>query len=109
MIWLGLSAGLMVITAVAHSVLSEAKLMPAIHAERLTRIIIRYALHAMSLFMLLSAVTVAWLGIPTDLIAIIGFGWLLVGLLGLVVSKGRHRGWPVIAGAGITALIGAWN
>ena len=107
MMWLWLSAALMTVTALAHSALSETRLLPAITAVSLTRTIVRYALHAMSVYMILSAVTVAWPGSSPTLVAIVGAGWIVVGLTGLAVSRGRHRGWPVITAAGVSALIGA--
>lgn len=97
----------MLITALAHSILSETKLVSALPSGGMQRTIIRYALHAMSIFMLLSAATVVWTGTPRSLIVLIGTGWVLIGLSGLIVSRGKHRGWPIITGAGVFALVGA--
>ena len=33
--------------------------------------------------------------------------WLALGLTSLVASRGKHVGWPVLSGAGLTAIIGA--
>ena len=105
--WLWLAAGCMVLTAVAHSTLSETRLMKPLVAPGLHRTIVRYALHAMSVYMLLSALTVAWPGTPAGLILVEGAGWIIVGIAGLLVSRGKHLGWPLITAAGVFTLIGA--
>ena len=114
MIWLWLSAAFMVTTAGVHSVLGYRRLIaPMLRSEAgpvadpLSRRIIRFAWHATSVLMLISAVAVAWPGTPGSLLIVIGAGWLATGLFDAAYTKGRHIAWPALTGAGILALIGA--
>lgn len=114
MIWLWLSAAFMATTAGVHSVLGYRRLIvPLLHsnagplADPLSRRIIRFAWHATSVLMLISAAVVAWPGTPNSLLIVIGAGWLATGLFNAVYTKGRHIAWPALGGAGIFALIGA--
>ena len=61
----------------------------------------------MSGFVLGLAAAVAWPNTPRTLIVAIGVLWLVIGLIGLAMTRGKHVGWPVISGAGLTAIIGA--
>jgi hypothetical protein len=111
-IWLWLSAAFMVTTAGVHSVLGYRRLIvPLLRAgplaDPLTRRIIRFAWHATSVLMLISAAAVAWPGTPNGLLIAIGSGWLATGLANAVYTRGRHIAWPALSGAGIFALIGA--
>jgi len=113
-IWLWLSAAAMAATAAFHSRLGERRMVrpllaldQGVTADPRVRRIIRFAWHATSVLMLLSAVTVAWPGTPRGLIAIIGGGWLATGLVNAAYLKGRHIVWPFLTGAGALALIGA--
>ena len=114
MIWLWLSAAFMVTTAGVHSVLGYRRLIvPLLRsaagpvADPLSRRIIRFAWHATSVLMLISAAAVAWPGTPNNLLVVIGGGWLATGLFNAAYTKGRHIAWPALSGAGIFALIGA--
>ncbi len=114
MIWLWLSAAFMVTTAGVHSVLGYRRLIvPLLHSEAgpladpLSRQIIRFAWHATSVLMLISAAAIAWPGTPNALLIVIGGGWLATGLFNAAYTKGRHIAWPALSGAGIFALIGA--
>ena len=114
MIWLWLSAAFMVTTAGVHSVLGYRRLIaPMLRSEAgpvadpLSRRLIRFAWHATSVLMLISAVAVAWPGTPDSLLIVIGAGWLATGLFDAAYTKGRHIAWPALTGAGIFALIGA--
>ena len=114
MIWLWLSAAFMVTTAGVHSVLGYRRLVvPMLRSEAgpladpLSLRIIRFAWHATSVLMLISAAAVAWPGTPDALLIVIGGGWLGTGLFNAAYTKGRHIAWPALSGAGILALIGA--
>jgi hypothetical protein len=113
-IWLWLSAAFMVTTAGVHSVLGYRRLIvPMLRsntgplANPLSRRIIRFAWHATSVLMLISAAAIAWPGTPNALLIVIGSGWLATGLFNAAYTKGRHIAWPALSGAGILALIGA--
>ena len=114
MIWLWVSAALMVTTAGIHSVLGYRRLIvPLMRSEAgplvdpLSRRIIGFAWHATSVLMLISAMAVAWPGTPDKLVPAIGAVWLATGLADAGYTKGRHVAWPALVGAGIFALIGA--
>ena len=105
MIWLWLSAAFMVTTAGVHSIMGYRRMIvPLLRSEAgplanpLTRRIIRFAWHATSVLMLISAAAVAWPGTPKHLLLVIGGGWLAAGLFDAAYTKG---------GAGILAVIGA--
>jgi hypothetical protein len=112
--WLWLSAGLMAFTALVHSWLGEKRIVMPLLAysegvmrHPLARVIVRYAWHVTSALMVASALTVAWPGTPHTLVTAVGAIWLALGLTSLVASRGKHVGWPVLSGAGLTAIIGA--
>lgn len=114
MAWLWLSAGLMVLTALVHSWLGEKRIVGPLLAYRdgvmqrpLARTIVRYAWHVTSALMVASALAVAWPATPAGLITAIGAVWLALGLTSLIASRAKHVGWPVIAGAGLAAILGA--
>lgn len=114
MIWLWLSAALMVTTAGVHSIIGYRRLIaPLLRAgdgplaDPVARRIVHFEWHATSVLMLISAAAVAWRGTPNGLLALIGGGWLAAGLFDAVYTKGRHIAWPALCGAGILALIGA--
>ncbi|WP_310533072.1 hypothetical protein [Novosphingobium sp.] len=113
-ILLTLSAVLMVVTAAAHSWLGEKRIIggplrrrEGYLADPFKRQLTRYAWHAMSGFVLANAATVAWPETPQALIRLVGALWIAIALIGLLATRGKHVGWPVIAGAGILAMIGA--
>jgi hypothetical protein len=112
-IWLWLSAGAMTTAALVHSILGARRLLAPLLDGRdgmlgndLTRRILRFAWHATSVLMLVSAAAVAWPGTPKPLIAVIGAAWLATGLTNAAYTKGRHIAWPVLSAAGLFALIG---
>ena len=116
MSWLWLSAGLMALTALVHSWLGETRIIAPLLAlndgvmrRPLARVIVRYAWHVTSALMLASALAVAWPGTPSALVMAIGAIWLALGLTSLVASRGQHVGWPVLSGAGLAAVVGAWG
>ena len=111
--WLWLSAGLMTFTALVHSWLGEKRIVMPLLAydhgvmqRRLSRVIVRYAWHVTSALMLASAITVVWPRVPRELILSTGAIWLALGLTSLFASRGKHVGWPVLAAAGLAAILG---
>ncbi|MBA3941990.1 MAG: hypothetical protein C0520_12345 [Sphingopyxis sp.] len=114
MIWLWLSATCMVTTAIVHSALGYRRLIvPLLRSEAgpladpLTRRIIRFAWHATSVLMMISAAAVAWPGTPKILLVAIGAAWLATGVFNAVYTRGRHIAWPALSASGLCALIGA--
>ena len=114
MIWLWLSAAFMATTALVHGALGERRLIQpllqldqGIMAVDLARRVFRFAWHAMSLLMLVSAATVVWPGTPRDLILLVGAAWMAVGLADAIYTRGRHIGWPILTASGIFAILGA--
>lgn len=114
MIWLWLSAAFMATTALVHGALGERRLIQpllaldqGIMAVDLARRVFRFAWHAMSLLMLVSAVTVVWPGTPHGLILLVGAAWVAVGLADAFYTRGRHIGWPILTASGVFAILGA--
>jgi len=114
-IWTGLSAACMVAAALVHSVLGYRRLIEpllrngeGLLADALARRIVRFAWHATSVLMLVSAAAVSWPGTPRGLLAVIGVAWLATGLFNAAYTKGRHIAWPVLSAAGLFALIGGF-
>jgi hypothetical protein len=113
MIFLWLSAILMVATSVTHSVLGEKRLIGPVLAidsdimrRSLARTILRLAWHLTSLFMLLTALLIVWPGTPRTLVLITGVLWLAVGLIDGVMTKGQHIGWGPLTVSGALAIAG---
>ncbi len=114
MIWLWLSAAFMATTAAVHAALGERRLIQpllaidaGIMAVDLARKVVRFAWHATSVLMLVSAATVVWPGTPRDLILLIGAAWTAVGLFDAMYTRGRHIGWPILTLSGLFAVLGA--
>ncbi len=110
MIWLWLSAACMAATALVHGYLGERRLVgplmmldQGIMGADLARRVFRLAWHALSLLMLVSAVSVVWPDTPRA----IGAAWLATGLFDAVYTRGKHIGWPILTASGVFALIGA--
>ena len=105
------SAALLAATAAIHSFMGERRVIsavaaidPAVLDPRLRRII-RFSWHLESLFMLLTAASVAWPGSPKLLVRLVGVTLLLLGLYVLWKSRGRHISGPLFTGAGVLALL----
>lgn len=114
MVWLWLSATIMLGTALTHSLLGERKLITPLLAiddplleVPLARTLVRFAWHLTAMLMLATAVTIVWPGTPKPVIGIIGAIWLAAGLIDGVYTKAQHIGWPMLTLAGVTALAGA--
>lgn len=114
MMWLWASAILMVITAVIHSVAGEQRLIrpllaidKGVLAVPFARKVFRGAWHLTSLFMLLTAAVMVWPRTDDGLKAFVAAAWLAMGLYSLISSRGKHIGWPSLALAGVTGLIGS--
>ncbi|MDP3781943.1 MAG: hypothetical protein Q8Q79_03400 [Sphingopyxis sp.] len=114
MTWLWLSAAFMVTTALVHGALGEKRLIQpllaldqGIMAVELARKVFRFAWHAMSVLMLVSAASVVWPGTPRALILLIGAAWTTVGLADGLYTRGRHIGWPILTASGLFAILGA--
>lgn len=114
MIWLWLSAALMLATAIGHSWLGEKRLIgPHLRAREgmmqsgFVRALTRYAFHVTSALMLATALVVVWPGVPDGPVVAVGAIWLALGLTSLIALRGKHVAWPLLTGAGVFALIGA--
>ncbi len=112
--WYWIAASLMVLTALAHSVIGEKRLIgptlalnQGVMAAPLGRQVMRFAWHFTSVLMILCAIIVAFPQTPHALNAVIGGAWLAMGLFDLVWTKGKHIGWPLLTTAGACALYGA--
>src|SRR3546814_13575068 len=104
----------MTTAAFVHSVLGTRRLIApllqmreGVLSDPLVRNILRFAWHATSVLMLVSAAAVAWPGTPKPLIAVLGGFWLATGLLTAAYPWGRHIPWPVLSDTGPSAPTGA--
>lgn len=110
---LHLSAVAMSVTALAHSVVGEARLISPLLERRIDLLsgyranLVRFAWHFTSLLMLATALVVGWPGTPGPVVTTTGALWLLAGVLDAVLTRGRHIGWPLLSAAGVLALVGA--
>jgi hypothetical protein len=115
------AAALLVITAFAHSVLGERRLIGPLLARRegvlasdLARFILRFAWHLTSVtWAVLAVILVQLVRDPATarLWAAAGTGVAFtgIGLYDAVATRGRHVGWPLLAGIGIAALLSLWH
>ncbi len=103
----------MIVTAIAHSLVGEARLISPLLARDIDLLsgyranLVRFAWHFTSLLMIVTALVVGWPGTPALLIKITGVIWLLAGALDLILTRGKHIGWPLLSAAGVLALLGA--
>ena len=109
---LATAAGLVIaVTAATHSLLGERRLIAPLFAAdafaaspRAGRAI-RFTWHLAAFLMLLTALTVAWPGTPAPLVRAIGASYLLLGLLALWMTRGRHVSGPLFTAGGLLALL----
>jgi len=112
-----IAAMLLVVTAFAHSMLGERRLIGPLLANRtgilandLARTILRFAWHLTSVtWVVLALILVRLVRDPATarLWAAAGtaVAFISVGLFDAVASRGRHVGWPLLSGIGLAALL----
>ncbi len=112
--WLWLASFMMVVTALAHSILGERKLIgpilglnSGVLAIPLARQVMRFGWHLTSALMVVCAAAMIVPGSPDGLITFIGFIWLAAGLIDAVYTSAKHIGWPILTAAGLFALLGS--
>ncbi|MEM1299476.1 MAG: hypothetical protein AAGH68_09355 [Pseudomonadota bacterium] len=117
--WAGtIGAALLLATALVHSWAGERWLItPLLRRRRdkileypLARAVLRFAWHFTSaLLAMLALILLSALHAPDSLqrtvLTTIGIGFTLVGLADLLMSQGRHVGWPLLLGAGVVTLL----
>jgi len=109
---LAVSAVMMALTAIAHSVVGEKRLIGPLLARDLDMLasyrgkLVRCAWHFTSLLMIVTALVVAWPGVPGPLVQITGAVWLTAGIVDAILTRGKHIGWPLLLAAGVLALLG---
>ena len=109
---LAMASGLLIAaTAVIHSLLGERRMIrPLLASHAFTAAprvgrAIRFTWHMASLLMLLTALTLAFPGTPALLVRLIGAAYLLLGLLALAMTRGRHVSGPLFTAAGLLAVV----
>jgi hypothetical protein len=106
--------------AITHSVLGERRLIgpildavpsgPAVLRSRLSRRILRLAWHVTSLGWIAQAgilLIVAMMPAESQgraIVGVIGASFLLMAAVSIIISRGRHVGWPALAAVGVAAL-----
>jgi hypothetical protein len=114
------AAALAVVTAIVHSVLGERLILgpilgaaepgPWILRSRLARAIVRFAWHFTSIsWVAVAAVFAILAGLPAPaqnraIVIVLGGTFLLMAVISVTISRGRHIGWPLLAAIGLTAL-----
>ena len=66
---------------------------------------LHFTWHLASVYMVLTAAAVAWPGSPRPLVHLIGATYLVLGVIALWKSRGRHVSGPLFTAAGVLALI----
>ena len=105
------SGFLIAITGAIHSVLGERRLIGPLFEKNFFAAspragrAIRFTWHLATLLMVLTALTVAWPGTPIALLKAIGAAYLLLGLLSLAMTRGKHISGPLFTASGVLALI----
>ena len=107
---LHLAAGMIIAAAgVVHSVLGERRIMSRVRVmesiDPRARRALSFTWHLAGLLMVVTGATVAWPGTPALLVQLIGIIYLLLGLLSLKMTRGRHISGPLFTGGGLLALI----
>jgi hypothetical protein len=114
------AAALVVVTALVHSVVGEQRILgpilngaepaPRILKSRLARAIVRFAWHFTSIsWLAVAAVFAIVAGLPAPvqtraIVIVLGGSFLLMAVISVAISRGRHIGWPLLAAIGLTAL-----
>ena len=103
-------AGLIIAAAgLIHSVLGEQRIMEPVRSlhgiDPRARRALGFTWHLAGLLMAVSGLTAAWPGTPEPLARIIGAIYLLLGLLSLKMTRGRHVSGPLFTGGGMLALL----
>jgi hypothetical protein len=110
---LTVSAAMMALTASAHSIVGEKRLIGPLLALNIDMLsgyrsnLVRFAWHFTSLLMIVIALLVVWPGTPVTLIKITGAMWLVAGAGDAILTRGKHIGWPLLSAAGLLALLGS--
>jgi hypothetical protein len=111
------AAALLVITAIAHSILGEQRLLSPLLARRegilagnFARFILRFAWHLTSVtWAVLALILVQLVREPATArfwaAAGTGVAFTGIGLFDAVATRGRHVGWPLLTAIGIAALL----
>jgi hypothetical protein len=111
------AAVLLIVTAFVHSVLGERRLIGLLIARRdgilasdLARFILRFAWHLTSVtWLVLGLILIQFVRNPTTArfwaVAATGVAFTGIGVFDAVATRGRHVGWPLLAGIGIAALL----
>lgn len=108
-----LSSAAMILTAIAHSIVGEKRLIAPLLSLNIDMLsgyrsnLVRFAWHFTSLLMILTACVVAWPGTPIPLLQITGAMWLIAGAGDAILTRGKHIGWPLLSAAGFLALLGS--
>jgi hypothetical protein len=114
------AAALAALTAVVHSAVGERRILgpvldagepgPRILKSPLARSILRFAWHFTSIsWLAVAAVFVILAGLPAPvqtraIVIVLGGSFVLMAVISVAISRGRHIGWPLLAAIGLTAL-----
>ena len=107
---LHVAAGLVIAAAgLVHSILGERRIMSRVRTmesiDPRARRALSFTWHLAGLLMIITGLTIAWPGTPPLLVQLIGATYLLLGLLSLKMTRGRHISGPMFTGGGLLAMI----
>ncbi len=113
MMWLYVSAAMMVVTALYHSTRGEKNVIGPLLAldvplvqDPHIRKVVHWAWHMASYFMAVCAAVIVWPGTPDGVIVAVGAAWLGIGSAMCIAWRGTHRGSYMLLSAGMCALVG---
>ena len=111
-----ISAALVLVTCLTHSLVGERRLMGPLLKLRvgvlqndLARQVLRFAWHLMSgLGLIVAFLLFSYARNPSTIdpamIVLIGLTLAGAGLFDAIYTRGKHIGWPLLAAAGVTTL-----
>ncbi|SIN93662.1 hypothetical protein SAMN02745824_2361 [Parasphingorhabdus marina DSM 22363] len=111
------AAFLALITMLIHSIVGEKRLISplvnsndGIMAQNLAKQVLRFAWHFMTLLGLIAVYVLfdaarSFPAVDRVLLLLTGTVFLVAGVYDAIVTRGKHIGWPFLAGIGVLTLI----
>lgn len=114
MIWKALAAGVLLLTALAHSIGGYRAVLAPLLGEQATigesdATLLRFTWHGLAVLMVFSAAVIAWPETPRSLLVFSGIFWLAFAAVDILTSRFAHPGWIPMSIAAFLVLIGAYR
>lgn len=107
----------LVVVSLFHSILGEKRLLGPLFKYRgnrvlesgFARLVLRFAWHLTSVLWLMMAIVLYFISFapadfPRGILLTFGIGFLAIGIFALILSRGKHVGWPVLTAIGVFCL-----